>query len=282
MAWDRLPVLPTFERARRREIYRKLATAVKGEDTSDELLSLSEVRRRLRLFDQRYVGIEAIRVDEIVGTVDRRPDFAQGFLPRDFESRERWRRVEQAFPASDFPPIVVYRVDGAYFVVDGHHRVGIAKQRGVEFIDAEVTELESLEPLGPDVDLPELIHREQQRIFLEESGLEDARRDVRIEFTRPLGYIELLDLVKVFGYHVMMHEGRVLERREIAARWYDEVYANDLEVMRGEGLLDAFPEATDADLFLWVHQRRQQLFPEYGGMTLEELARWLKESPPGG
>lgn len=278
MGWDRLPVLPTFERARRREVYRKLAAAVKSEPPSDDLLTLSEVRKRLRLFDQRYVGIEPIRVDEIVGTVDRRADFAKGFLPRDFESRERWRRVEQAYPMSDFPPIVVYRVDGAYFVVDGHHRVGIAKQRAVEFIDAEVTELESKQPLGADVDLAELIHREQQRIFMEESGLSEARPDESIEFSRSWGYVELLDLVKVFGYHLMRDEDRVLLPQEIAARWYDEIYTRDLVALRAEGLLDAFPDATDADLFLWIHQRRQQFFPEHGGLTVDEVARRIKET----
>ncbi|MBW3595500.1 MAG: hypothetical protein KY391_07965 [Actinobacteria bacterium] len=276
MPWDRLPALPTFEKARRREIYRKLASAVARDDDSDDLLSLEEVRNRLRIFDQRYVGIEPIRVDEIVGTVDRRPEFAKGFLPRDFETRERWRRVEQAFPMSDFPPIVVYRVDEACFVVDGHHRVGIAKQRGVEFIDAEVTELQSRQPLGPDIDLPELIHREQQRIFMEESGLDRARPTADIQFSRPLGYVELLDLVKVYGFHLVMDSREVLPREEIAARWYDEVYVRELEEMKREGLLDAFPEATDADLFLWVHQRRQQFFPEHGGMTLQEAARRLK------
>lgn len=276
MAWDRLPALPTFEKARRRDIYRKLASAVTRDDDSDDLLSLEEVRNRLRIFDQRYVGIEPIRLEDIVGTVDRRPEFAKGFLPRDFDTRERWRRVEQAFPMSDFPPIVVYRVDEAYFVVDGHHRVGVAKQRGVEFIDAEVTELESRQPLGPDIDLPELIHREQQRIFMEESGLDRARPTAEIHFSRPLGYVELLDLVKVYGFHLVMDSGKVLGREEIAARWYDDVYVRELEEMKREGLLDAFPEATDADLFLWVHQRRQQFFPEHGGMTLQEVARRLK------
>ena len=277
MGWDRLPVLPTFERARRREIYRKLATAVKGDETSDDLLTLSEVRNRLRLFDQRYVGVEPIRVDEIVGTVDRRPDFAKGFLPRDFESRERWRRVEQAYPLSDFPPIVVYRVGGSYFVVDGHHRVGIAKQRGVEMIDAEVTEVETAEPLDPDVDVAELIHREQQRIFMEESGLDRARPDARIEFSRPYGYLELLEAVKAFGFHMLYDLGKLVPREEIAARWYDDVYMHDLEAMRSEGLFDVFADATEGDLFLWVHQRRRQFFPEHGGLTVQEVARLLKE-----
>jgi hypothetical protein len=277
MGWDKLPVLPTFERARRREIYKKLAAAVKGEDEAEELPSLAEVRKRLRLFDQRYVGIEPIPVANIVGTVDRRPEFSREFLPKEFETRERWRAVEQAFPLSDFPPIVVYRVDEAYFVVDGHHRVGVAKMRGIEFIDAEITELDSRGPLGPDVDIAEVIHREQQQTFMEESGLDRARPEVTIEFTRPLGYVELLDLVKVYGYHLMLDRSEVRPREEIAARWYDEVYAPAVQTLRDQGLMESFPDRTEGDLFLWVYQRRQAFFPEHGGMTFEEVARRVRE-----
>ena len=276
MGWDRLP-LPTFEKARRRDVYRKLSAAVRGDEPdSDELPSLDEVRSRLRLFDQRYVGIQPIPVANIVGTVDRRPEFARGFLPKDFESRERWRRVEQAYPLSDFPPIVVYQVDKAYFVVDGHHRVGIAKQRGIEFIDAEVTALDSRVPLDPKMDIADIIHREQQLIFMEESGLDQVRPDAQIEFTRPHGYVELLDLVKVFGFHLMQQRGESLPSPDVAASWYDDVYRPTIESFKADGLLDGFPDATEADLFLWVYQRRQAFFPELGGMTMRDAARRIK------
>jgi hypothetical protein len=279
MGWDRLP-LPTFEKARRRDIYRKLSAAVRGADSSsEELPSLDEVQRRLRLFDQRYVGIQPIPVAAVVGTVDRRPEFVRGFLPKDIDTRARWREIEQAFPLSDFPPIVVYKVGDAYFVVDGHHRVGVAKQRQIEYIDAEVTELESRVPLDPKMDIAEVIHREQQMIFMDESGLGRSRPKAEIEFTRTLGYVELLDLVKVFGYHLMQERGRALDAPEVAAAWYDDVYGPTIEVFRQEGVLEAFPSATQADMFLWVYQRRQALFPELGGMTMQEAARHLKDRP---
>ena len=277
MAWDRFPFLPTFEKARRRELYQKMATIVRGDD-SEELLSLEETKRRLRLFNQRYVGIEPILVAKIVGTAEHRPDFGPGFLPRDFDTRERWRRVEQAFPLSDFPPIVVYLVGDAYFVVDGHHRVAIAKQRDIAFIDAEVTELESRYPLDADTDIAEVIHREQHQIFMEESGLDGARPMVQIECTNPLGYVELLDLVKVYGYHLMIDSGRALPAEEIAARWYDDVYRPGLDALRAEGVFEDFPNAMEADVFLWVWQRRQAFFPQHGGMTLAEAARRIKET----
>jgi hypothetical protein len=83
--------------------------------------------------------------------------------------------VERDFAEGEFPPISVFELDGSYFVVDGHHRVAVARQRGVQYIDAEVTRLRSRWPLPSDADLGRIFMEEQRRLFMEESGLERAR-----------------------------------------------------------------------------------------------------------
>ncbi|MEX0743086.1 MAG: hypothetical protein WD248_01880 [Actinomycetota bacterium] len=251
----------TFRKARRREAYRRLSQ-VAGRGDARPLLSLDEVTKRLGAFEQSYVGIRPIPVAEIVGTVSRVEDFDRDFLPKRSKIQDRWRQVEQSFPDSDFPPISVYEIDGRYFVVDGHHRVAIAKQRGTEFIDAEVTRLRSRTPLPPDADIGAIIMAEQQRRFMEESGIGRARPQARIEFSRPQGYIELLEHIKIHGYHMMMERNELLSVEEIAADWYDRVYLPTVETIHREGLSELWPKATDADLFLWVGQRRRELFPE--------------------
>lgn len=251
----------TFRRARRREAYRRLSQ-VAGRGDARPLLSLDEVTKRLGAFEQSYVGIRPIPVADVVGTVSRVEDFDRDFLPKRSKIQERWKQVEQSYPESDFPPITVYEIDGRYFVVDGHHRVAIAKQRGTEFIDAEVTQLRSRTPLPRDADIGAIIMAEQQRRFMEESGLGRARPQARIEFSRPQGYIELLEHIKIHGYHMMMKRNRLLSVEEIAGDWYDRVYLPTVEAIHREGLNDLWPKATDADLFLWVGQRRRELFPE--------------------
>jgi ParB-like nuclease family protein len=251
----------TFRRARRREAYRRLSQ-VAGRGDARPLLSLDEVTKRLGAFEQSYVGIRPIPVADVVGTVSRVEDFDRDFLPKRSKIQERWKQVEQSYPESDFPPITVYEIDGRYFVVDGHHRVAIAKQRGTEFIDAEVTQLRSRTPLPRDADIGAIIMAEQQRRFMEESGLERARPQARIEFSRPQGYIELLEHIKIHGYHMMMERNRLLSVEEIAEDWYERVYLPTVEAIHREGLNDLWPKATDADLFLWVGQRRRELFPE--------------------
>ena len=89
---------------------------------------------------------------------------------------------------------------GAFFVSEGHHRVALALERQAAFIDGQITRLETNFEIGPDVDVPQLIHIEQQRKHLQESGLALARPDVVVEFSRPGGYPELLELIKAHGY----------------------------------------------------------------------------------
>jgi len=266
----------TFPRARRRKAIRRIRDTIKQEDTA-ELLPLEEVTRRLRQFEQTYVGVRAIPVDRIVGTLDRTADYDRDFLPRRRGMGERWRRVEQV-GAESFPPIVVYEVDGQFFVVDGHHRVAIAKQLGMEFIDAEITRLRTRFPLPADADIAQVIFREQEGVFMEESGLARARPEAHIEVSRPHGYVELLERVQVHGYHLMMERGRAVPADEIAGDWYDWLYVPAVAAMREAGVLELFPQAREGDLFLWLQQRRRELSAEIGLHSLEEDVRALRDA----
>lgn len=271
----------TFDRARRRRAYRRLGSLFRRRPAAD-LLPLDEATRRLRPFARRHVGLKAIPVSTIVGTDSRGADFDRDFLPRRPEIGPRWRGVESAFPEGGFPPISVYKLGDAHFIIDGHHRVAIARQRGIETIDAEVTELTARWHLPADADLVELIHAEQERIFMEDSGLETARPDAHIRFCKPIGYLELIENVQIHGYHLMMNAGRPLSREEIAGNWYDEVYLPSVEAIRAEGLHDLHPGQTDADFFLCVYYRRRELYPEVGCVPLSETAKRIAEDAKRG
>jgi hypothetical protein len=266
-------VATTFDRARRRRAYARLARVVLRKGRPRELLPLDETERALRPFGRRYVGLREIPLSQIVGTDTRGIGFDRDFRPRRLESRERWQRVERTFEQRGFPPIVVYQLGEVYFVIDGHHRVAIARQLRMETIEAEVTELTARWHLDADADVVELIHAEQERIFMDESGLGEVRPDLTMRFSRPVGYLELLETVQIHGYHLMLQAGRALAPAQIAADWYERVYAPTVDAVYAERLNEICPEVTDPDRFLWVYQRRRELVPEYGRQPLCEAAR---------
>jgi hypothetical protein len=209
--------------------------------------------------------------------VDRTRDLDRDLLPRRPGVARKWRGVERAFPEGGFPPIATYQVGQSYFIIDGHYRVAVAKQRGATRIEAEVIRLVTRMPLPPDADIPLLIHLEQQRRFLEESGLASARPDIRIECSRPSGYLLLLDRVRVHGFHLLMERGAPIPPEEIAADWYDWLYRPVVDAFQAEGFLDLFPESLEGDLFLWAHERLREALPERGGVSIEDVVHDVSE-----
>jgi len=262
----------SFSKAHRKEKYRRLARVVGGSGPAP-LPSFNDLRTRLHLFQQAYTGLHTIEVDKIVGTVDRSDDFDRDFLPRSPQTRERWERLERAFPSLGFPPISVYKVNDVFFVIDGNHRVALAKQKRAEFIDAEVTEIHTDMEINQDIDFEKIMYLEQARRFMLESGLERSRPMARIDFSHPHGFAELLDIVKAHGYDLMIEQSKVLPPHEIAADWYDRVYLPAVESIRWEKLLDLEAGSTEGDIFLWILQRRRKRDPQQGQQSLEEAAR---------
>jgi hypothetical protein len=57
-----------------------------------------------------------------------------------------------------------------------------------------------------------------------DSGLARARPGVVIEFSRPGGYPELLELIKAHGYDLARRRSELPADEEVAADWYDNVY----------------------------------------------------------
>src|SRR5215210_7655799 len=171
--------------------------------SGDRLLELEEVERRLQPFGRRYLGVRGIPLDALVGTDGRASSFTRDFRPLHSFSRDRLRSLEEGFAEGGFPPIVAVKLGETYFVIDGHHRAALARRHGAETIDADVTELIARVPLAAAADMLEVVLRELERIFLEDSGLAEARAGVRVSVSRPAHYLELLENIQVHGYHRM-------------------------------------------------------------------------------
>lgn len=131
-----------FGRARLKARLRRLLLRLRGGPASEEmLLSFDEIRSSLRAYNRVRRGRGVIDPEKIVGSVGRRKDFDRSFMPLRASTGERWKRVDLAFHrGEDLPPVSLYKLGDYYFVVDGNHRVSVARYHGLQAIEADVTE----------------------------------------------------------------------------------------------------------------------------------------------
>ncbi len=262
-----------FSHARRRVLFQRVLQFFTGARPGS-LLSFDEVRAKLNVKGQHYAGLQTIPLEKIAGSVGRYQEFNRAFLPTQEHIRERWKRVyEVAHSPAGFPPIDVYQIGDVYFVRDGHHRVSVLKELGATTIEATVTMLETPIPISADVDETDLDLKAEYATFLQETGLDVLRPDQQIEFTLPGQYRKLYEHIAVHRHYLGLREEREIPWKEAVARWYDEVYYPTVQVIAAEDILAAFPERTEADLYLWIIEKRHYLSQEEGqGVTLEQAA----------
>lgn len=146
-------------------------------------------------------------------------------------------------------------------------------------IDAHVTEFVTRVPLSAGADMVEVVLRQLERVFLEDSGLAEARPGIRLSASRPALYLELLENLQVHGYHLMREHGHVLSRERIAEDWYDNVFSPAIAPSVRERVAKPLGDAHDADLFLLLHRRRRDAFPSVGCPFIAETSAALAEPP---
>ena len=138
-----------FTHARRRAFLRRIRTRLRNDVACNRLLSFDEVKGSLGAFNKVHLGMKVVPVQKIVGSVNRYGDFDRTFLPARASLETRWKRIDRAYHRSEeLPPVSLYKIGEKYFVLDGNHRVSVARYQGIEMIDAEVIEIRSRMPIG--------------------------------------------------------------------------------------------------------------------------------------
>jgi hypothetical protein len=233
-----------------------------------DLLAFDEVRDRLHLRRLVDRGIQQVPLSRIVGTVDRENDFNRAFLPRESSLRERWERVEGlAEGAKGFSPIELYRVGDVDFVVDGHHRVSVARTQGAPSIEASVKEFATPVALPLDTSVQDLVLKEGYVDFLEAIGLAPSSPD-EFRVTTPRGYERLLEHISVHRYFRGIETGRPVPWEEAVASWRDAVYRPMVQTIRQSGIMEDFPGQTETDLYLFTMDHLHSLRERYGAAAV--------------
>ncbi|XVV04762.1 chromosome partitioning protein ParB [Actinosynnema sp. CA-248983] len=246
-----------FLRARRRQVLSRLAAWLRREpDDVNIMLPFHEVVEALGMVSERRLGLQTVRLDSIVGSVDRTRDFDRRFRPTSARTRERWQRLALAARRGEaVPPIEVYRVGDLHFVQDGHHRVSVAHALGLETIDAYVTEVVTRIAAHGIRHRGDLIVKDYRRLFLERVPLSGQAR-AEVLLSDPWDYAELGEHVEAWGFRLMQDEGAFLDRAAVAMRWYREEYVPVVEMLRQAHLVG---DRTETEAYMWVAAERYRL-----------------------
>jgi hypothetical protein len=260
-----------FDAARRKAFWHDALSFLGG--CSNQMLSWDKVRHELGIRGQVYRGVQTVPVNKIIGSVGRYQDFDRAFLPKQDSVAQRWRSIARAYYDDvSLPPVKLYRIGDAYFVLDGNHRVSVARERGVEFVDAEVIEAETAVPVTADLDACDLEIKGEYARFLERTRLGELRPDQNVEFTIGGGYERLLEHIAVHRYFMGLEQERFIPEDDAVCDWYDHVYRPLEQIIHEKNVLVDFPNRTAADLYLWVMDHRHYLREQFGTKVEVEQA----------
>ena len=260
-----------FSRARFKAFLNRVRGMIGGQPAT--LLSYDEVKEKLHIGGPIYRGVHTVEVGKIAGSLNRYHQFDRAFLPLEDQTANRWQNVDRAFYQDiSLPPIVLYKVGDVYFVVDGHHRVSVAREQGQEFIEAEVRECSTKVNITPNLRPEDLVILGEKVDFIERTRLDRIRPKANIKLTIPDGFERMLEHIAVHRYFMGLNSKRDISEEEAVGHWYDKVYLPIIRVIQRSGILKDFPDKTEGDLYLWVLDRQRYLHNEGRKLASPEKA----------
>jgi hypothetical protein len=163
-----------------------------------------------------------VPVRAVVGTVGRPGQFDQRFQPLTEPARLRLGRLaEHVAHGGSVPPVRLLRIGGLYFVLDGHHRVALARASGQHAISASVQPVCTVAAVEFGLQREQLPLKAAERDFLRAVPLPDAAT-TQIQLPRPGDYRALAGRARQWcRSHGFDHgaEGTPLSPAAAAAWW---------------------------------------------------------------
>lgn len=245
------------------------------------LRSFADDAARAGPLRRRSLGLRTVEVARIIGTVGRAHELGADFRPllRRKSDEERLNRIKKVLESGEnLPPVELYKLGFGYYVLDGHHRVALARMMDAVEIDAEVTEL-----------IP-LADQEAARTFAERRAFERSTGLTDIGAVHPESFRQLGTLIGAFQV-----EQGMSSYRDAAQRWEWQVYRPLWQRVRQQRLTRYFPGDRSADFIArlgswWAEQHAEQeesATPEPFPWeeALDRFAAWLASErgvPPRG
>jgi hypothetical protein len=218
--------------------------------------------------------VQTVSIDKIIGSATLRyNDFDRAFLPTQARTKMRWRNIDRLYYQNvDLPPVQLYQIGEFYFVRDGHHRISVARERGQQFIEAEVIEVQTRVPLSPDLTAHDLEIAGEYADFAERTQIDRLRPDQLIKFSEPGGYTRLIEHIAVHRYFMGLEQHHRIAWQSAVMSWYDNLYLPTVKVIREHNVLKEFARRTEADLYLWIMDHHYFLSQQGEHVGLEDAA----------
>jgi hypothetical protein len=244
---------------------------------SKKLLSFDAEQARRGAYASVDRGLLTVEVARITGSVGRAAELGPDFRYRGFLSRttgrndSRVNRLRALFDAGRVPPLELYQIGDDYFVVDGHHRVAIARQRQVIDLDAHVVEFR------PDRADPKNAIYYERSAFIAATGLREIHATEAGRYPRLLSRIQSYRhewLVENAGQSAgsepyllpmaLLSSTQQTDLRRAAQAWYAGEYRPVVDVLLAERVPDQFPGRGMGDLYGYVSDHRWYLSERRG------------------
>jgi hypothetical protein len=134
-----------FDRARRQAAWAKVAGWLHGHPVSRNRLPVLGEMMVITGAGQPGPGTETlVPIDQIVGTVEPTRCFDRRFRPTSEVPRARFEWIDREIRSGrGMDPVELYRCAGQYYVLDGRHRIAVARALGERSILANITEVRS-------------------------------------------------------------------------------------------------------------------------------------------
>lgn len=271
--------LDDFHRFRSKAAMERFWAGIRGE--SLDLLPFDKVSAKLRAVNQTELGLQEVPLNAIIGSVNRTGDFDRNFAPLSADDGLRWANVKAAMTSpftQGVPPVSLYKIGEAFFVLDGNHRVSIAKEMGLDTIEAYVTEVKTKVPLSSSFTLEELVEKAAQADFLENTHLDRILPGVDLSLKQIDNYPLLEEHINVHRYYMGIEQNREVDHETAARDWYERVYLPVVRVIESSGLHDEFAHLSLTDLYLLVLDKQHHL-QEWLGTALrtEKVVDYLAD-----
>jgi hypothetical protein len=178
------------------------------------VMRFREEQKKEGAYEYRDRGRQTVKLPQIVGSVNRYLDFDSKFRLKKDRPRERLHTIRAMMERGrPLPPVDLYKIKDRYFVLDGNHRISVAKERGFKEINARV--MEFLPSRGT---AENILYREKTE-FRDKTGLPQS-----IELTEPGQYRNLLRQIMRHRKFLSDQEETEVPLKEAAEDWYNTIY----------------------------------------------------------